>query len=469
MCVIIEKKAEHRLSDAEIRQFSARNKDGWGIMFLGDDGLPVAMRGLTMEAFALAYENVAEKECFIHFRLKTHGEISEENCHPYKVTDDVYLMHNGVIRIDQNTDKNLSDSWHFATLILKPLLEGAKDPAQMLRSPAVKFLIEELLGTGNRVVVLDKNGPVLFNEKAWHIIVEKKMRVSNNTSWTSHTPIPYANHGGYREPPKSGVKEWCPELVAYVIYRTWKETNEDPDITNPKIGYYTEDGKTWLGFNWYDLKKKESTPDDKKSGSQNSTGFSNANKTGPEDTAPRDKVTVLPQTAVLALSNIPRNIWNMLEEIPTGSDKFGISTKNIVELRQIIAGAQELLEMMPAESHPHILRESWRHWYDCFAFFGDNSGCRLLAGNFPEMASFIFERITGELLVPKLWLSVPALKGQMLFQAMMRYIASDEQEVLNFFDDVQKDHLHHASQQGPHEQLDDEANEAYYERYGKLF
>jgi len=36
-------------------------------------------------------------ECIIHYRMKTHGDIDMDNCHPSRVTDDIWMAHNGIL------------------------------------------------------------------------------------------------------------------------------------------------------------------------------------------------------------------------------------------------------------------------------------------------------------------------------------------------------------------------------------
>lgn len=48
--------------------------------------------------------------CIIHFRLATHGSISEKNCHPFYEKDhDIWFAHNGVLPIASKNDMTDSE------------------------------------------------------------------------------------------------------------------------------------------------------------------------------------------------------------------------------------------------------------------------------------------------------------------------------------------------------------------------
>ena len=51
-----------------------------------------------------------ESACIVHFRLATHGSISEKNCHPFYDPDTgVWFAHNGVLPIRSHDDKTDSE------------------------------------------------------------------------------------------------------------------------------------------------------------------------------------------------------------------------------------------------------------------------------------------------------------------------------------------------------------------------
>ncbi len=54
----------------------------------------------------------------VHFRQATHGAVNKGNTHPFKIDNDTYLMHNGVLSgLGESGDKGRSDSAHLAEIL----------------------------------------------------------------------------------------------------------------------------------------------------------------------------------------------------------------------------------------------------------------------------------------------------------------------------------------------------------------
>ncbi len=67
-----------------------------------------------------------ESACIIHFRLATHGSISEKNCHPfYDKAHDIWFAHNGVLSIRSKND--MTDSEIFFREGFIPALEDSNN------------------------------------------------------------------------------------------------------------------------------------------------------------------------------------------------------------------------------------------------------------------------------------------------------------------------------------------------------
>jgi hypothetical protein len=168
ICVIICKPKDVSLPQSILEAAFKRNDDGWGMMRLAGHGVKhrvIVDRGVSTsfeEFYKLYQAKYAAFQCAVHMRIKTHGEISEENCHPYKIMDDVYIMHNGTMSNAPTTNPAMSDTWHFAQL-LKSVCNG--DPTR-LRDPSIQHLIHMAIGGSNKLVVLDKEGFLTFNHSA---------------------------------------------------------------------------------------------------------------------------------------------------------------------------------------------------------------------------------------------------------------------------------------------------------------
>lgn len=228
MCVIIHKPAGVYPSDETLYACSANNPDGFGIMFV-DDGRVRTIKDVDNAKFFEVYKDLKDRELGIHFRWKTHGKIDHKNTHPYKVLDpkshgrDLWLMHNGVISMKE-VDKNMSDTWHFVELIMRPILVQAG--TQVLNDPSFQELVESYIGYSSKLLMLDQdNRFIKINEGAG--IEHEGCWLSNDYSHT--------------------INQWSGSMSQAAIksrskkYKSWSywDHNYDPNLD----GYYPETEK----------------------------------------------------------------------------------------------------------------------------------------------------------------------------------------------------------------------------------
>lgn len=165
MCLIIKKPANVAIGMALIEQAIFQNKDGWGIMW-AENGAVNTVKGFGIEELlaAINLPSFCASEGFVHFRWGTSGLINDENCHPFRVTNNIYMMHNGVFNVT-TPHKDMSDTWHFVKYYLRPMLVAY--PTRFLDSDWIKDL-EYFVGS-NKVVILNSDGNSgIVNEKMWH-------------------------------------------------------------------------------------------------------------------------------------------------------------------------------------------------------------------------------------------------------------------------------------------------------------
>jgi predicted glutamine amidotransferase len=133
MCIAIYKKEGTRLTDDTLHNCWYANSDGAGFMYAEHNKLHVHKGYFTLDEFKEAYEPHKDKQAVVHFRIRTHGDINYENCHPYSVDRNLAFIHNGTISKASSRYKDKSDTWHFNEDVLKPLRQRYtsffKDPS----------------------------------------------------------------------------------------------------------------------------------------------------------------------------------------------------------------------------------------------------------------------------------------------------------------------------------------------------
>lgn len=96
-----------------------------------------------------------------HLRLATHGEVTDDNAHPFEVLPGkLGIVHNGIIS-QLGYDAKRSDTQEFADM-LRQL------PKNWWRNRTVRYILEYFLGT-NKVVVLHGSGEgIILNASCGH-------------------------------------------------------------------------------------------------------------------------------------------------------------------------------------------------------------------------------------------------------------------------------------------------------------
>ncbi len=167
MCLAIFKPANVEIKLSELESGFNANRDGAGFAYVEGGKIHIKKGYFKWDDFLKAYIPHEKKQMLIHFRLATHGAEDAFNCHPWPCADGKFaVIHNGILSYPSSAEK--SDTGHFVDEVLDPIL--SKDP-DMIRNVGVSWLIEESIGTGNKIVILREDGKYnILNEKQglWH-------------------------------------------------------------------------------------------------------------------------------------------------------------------------------------------------------------------------------------------------------------------------------------------------------------
>lgn len=215
MCQIIHKLKNYSLPFDLINSTCITNPDGFGLMMSDGSGI-YADKGYSgknndPQEVMKFLEEFHNEEVFIHFRFKTKGGVSSEDCHPFRVYNnfdrEVFLMHNGTFS-DYGSNTKV-DSQDFGEKVVAPLYEtflksGVRNP---LQDKMFDQVMHKFINSSSKVVLMDNTGDhTIINYRSGDIYEDKdnevKFWVSNLYSFnkyhrnTTHTTYYYGGKGG---------------------------------------------------------------------------------------------------------------------------------------------------------------------------------------------------------------------------------------------------------------------------------
>ena len=154
MCLIIHKPAGLAIDQELLRAAISLNRDGWGLMGFDPTGRLLLERHAEIEFDHLlkVVQRESNSEFVLHLRQRTRGAVAAANAHPFRITEGLYLMHNGTLGVESRVP-GMSDTWHFVTDVLRPLAQ---------------------------------RHPHLFLDSAFHALLEVGMRAENKLALLHH-------------------------------------------------------------------------------------------------------------------------------------------------------------------------------------------------------------------------------------------------------------------------------------------
>lgn len=154
MCLIVHQPKGHSFNEKELADILERNADGFGVMWIDDDGeltwrkFVGPREYLTSQYFHFA----AGREAVCHWRMATSGPKDVDHAHPFQVTDQLAVMHNGVFGSLGNA--KASDTAIFVTKVLQPLMKH-----NAITDPDIQAVIRKAI-EGSALVFMDHKGKV---------------------------------------------------------------------------------------------------------------------------------------------------------------------------------------------------------------------------------------------------------------------------------------------------------------------
>lgn len=194
MCIIAVKPKNVLIPRETLERCYDANPHGAGFV-AARGGVLTSRKGFfTFDSFWEAYEAHAKDSAVIHFRIKTHGNTDAEMCHPFRITDQLYVAHNGIIDIDTDPDKTKSDTWHFVERVLKPELED--DPSPLYRG-SFQYLLACTIGYSKLAFLNAKGVATIINKQKGEMNGE--VWYSNSTYKAARVVKQYHGYSAYSE------------------------------------------------------------------------------------------------------------------------------------------------------------------------------------------------------------------------------------------------------------------------------
>lgn len=212
MCIIaIKPKKAKMFSDEEIKTMFFNNEDGAGFMY-NKDGHVYMKKGyfkvdkLLKELHKINFDNC---DLVLHFRISTSGKIDKNNCHPFKINDNLYFVHNGILSEYTDLKSDKSDTALFCDKVLKKI-----EASKIFSDKNVRFLVKELIGGGNKMCFLNSKGYTKIGD----FIEDNGRFYSNNSYIESRYKYNYSYNDFF-----DNYKYWYDDKELPQVYREYTE------------------------------------------------------------------------------------------------------------------------------------------------------------------------------------------------------------------------------------------------------
>lgn len=168
MCLIIAKPNGKTVSSQIMESAFYGNDDSIGVGYYDDMGRQRVHRWVNPKIKVLdkvieLVDKLTWSDVLIHFRYTTHGRNSESNCHPFPLTGDALIAHNGIIPGFSCPKNKHSDTALFIDRVLKPrvLREGVVPVLKQMEGSDISKAVDP-----GKLCALHRYGDFYFaNEK----------------------------------------------------------------------------------------------------------------------------------------------------------------------------------------------------------------------------------------------------------------------------------------------------------------
>lgn len=225
MCIIALKPEKVAFSKNQLKIMWDSNPDGAGFMYAEGGEVQIVKGLMTLDALYDAIEAVgSHRKLVIHFRVKTHGAVSQELTHPFWISKGTLAMvHNGVIRpLVNETSEKESDTAVFA----RKLSAAYHNVAMAIKHDFHRDMLEAYIGYSKMVFMDGAGETFILNEHLgeWHENVwysndkYKSVRsytyLGSRSGSTSEPKFPW-EYGKFEQPDRAAIQERLEQAFQY--------------------------------------------------------------------------------------------------------------------------------------------------------------------------------------------------------------------------------------------------------------
>jgi len=170
MCLAIYQPAGKQIPESHLFEGFKNNPHGAGFMYFDEHNELHTFRTMKFDEFIDEYEKQYAlhgkySPFSVHFRWATHGTTNIDNVHPFKMNENVAVLHNGILSCEIPDDK-MSDTAAFVKYYLNALPRNWQDNEYL-------FDMVEQYCSGSKLVIMTNDPDAeycayILNENAGH-------------------------------------------------------------------------------------------------------------------------------------------------------------------------------------------------------------------------------------------------------------------------------------------------------------
>lgn len=186
MCLIIVKPPKVEIPEDDLRLAWQSNCDGAGFAFSTKKEVKIVKGFMAVKDFLTSYNEHTKKfknsVFLIHFRVRTYGDKSEMNTHPFEINGGAMAHNGGFTGTGAQTMEGPSDTNLFAQRYKDVLTYEHVKQHKVGWGQAVGYNKIALLYPENKYLIINENDGI-WDKEAWYSQMFWKTRVAN---WRRH-------------------------------------------------------------------------------------------------------------------------------------------------------------------------------------------------------------------------------------------------------------------------------------------